>query len=77
VWTNGEKLVVTSTKNGGVLIWNQFPTKDDQSAAILLKGGGRLGSARHVTSDGKSLIVGSHNARVEGQPEVPRAPTNV
>ncbi|MBI4199405.1 MAG: hypothetical protein HY535_02895 [Chloroflexi bacterium] len=68
VWTNGEKVVITSTQGGAVLIWNQFPTKDNQPADILLRGGGKLGTPRHVTSDGNSLIVGDHNARVEGQP---------
>jgi len=69
LWTNGEKLVVSSTGGGAVLIWNQFPTKDNQPADILLKGGGKMGTPRQVTSDGKSLIVGDHNARVEGQSE--------
>jgi len=68
VWTNGEKLVVSSTQHGGILIWNTFPTKSDQPADLLLKGGGKIGTPRHITSDGKSLIVGDHNARVEGQP---------
>ncbi|MBI2164780.1 MAG: hypothetical protein HYU29_00010 [Chloroflexi bacterium] len=66
VWTNGEKLAVSSSRS--VLIWNTFPTKDNQPADLLLKGGGKLGTPRQVTSDGRSLIVGDHNAVVEGQP---------
>ncbi|MBI4311172.1 MAG: hypothetical protein HY681_05255, partial [Chloroflexi bacterium] len=69
LWTNGEKLVVTSTQGGAVLIWNRFPTVDNQPADILLKGGGKMGTPRQITSDGRSLIVGDHNARVEGQSE--------
>ncbi|MBI4454273.1 MAG: hypothetical protein HY644_00055 [Acidobacteria bacterium] len=69
VWTDGQKLVVSSTAGGGVLIWNQFPFRDDQPADILLTGGGKLGTPRHISSDGRSLLVGDHNARVEGQPE--------
>ena len=68
VWTNGEKLVVSSTGTSNVLIWNQFPTKDNQPADIVLAGQGKIGTPRHITSDGKSLIVGDHNAKVEGQP---------
>lgn len=66
VWTNGEKLALTSTRGGGVLIWNAFPTKDDQPADLVLKGGGHLGTPRQITSDGKALIIGDHNPRAPG-----------
>jgi len=70
VWTNGEKLVVSNTWGGSsVLIWNTFPTRDNQPADIVLRGGGDIGTPRHITSDGNCLIVGDHNARVEGQSE--------
>lgn len=69
IWTNGEKMAISSTMGGAVLIWNQFPTRDDQPADIILTGGGKIGTPRHITSDGESLIVGDHNAKVEGQPE--------
>ena len=40
VWTDGEKLVVSNTWGGGsVLIWNSFPTQDDQPADIVLTAG--------------------------------------
>lgn len=69
VWTDGQKMAITSTRGGGVLIWNEFPTEDNEEADILLKGGGDLGTPRHITSDGNCLIVGDHNAKVEGRPE--------
>ena len=67
VWTNGEKLAVTSTKRKAVLIWNEFPTVDNQPPDITLTGGD-MGTPRQITSDGESLIVGDHNARVPGRP---------
>ena len=63
VWTNGEKLVVTSTSGGYVLIWNTFPTRNNQPADIYLTAGGDMGTPRTITSDGNSLIVGDHNAK--------------
>ncbi|MEM4723783.1 MAG: hypothetical protein QXP01_02090, partial [Candidatus Hadarchaeum sp.] len=69
VWTNGQKLVVSNTWCGAsVLIWNTFPTRDNQPADIVLTGRGDMGTPRHITSDGNCLIVGDHNARVEGEP---------
>ena len=67
VWTDGTKLAITSTKQSGVLIWNSFPNRDNQSADILLTGNGSLGTPRQITSDGNSLIIGDHNAEVDGQ----------
>jgi len=63
VWTDGEKLVVTSTMSGMVLIWNSFPTRANQTADLVLTGGGQIGTPRTITSDGRHLIVGDHNAR--------------
>lgn len=65
VWTNGGKLVMTSTRGGGILIWNKFPAKDGQPADILLKGNGKIGTPRTITSNGKFLIVGDHNSRID------------
>lgn len=64
VWTDGTKLVVGATADGLVLIWNTFPTQDNQPADIYLQGS--LGTPRNVTSDGTRLIVGDHNPRVSG-----------
>lgn len=67
VWTNGLKLVVTGTGSANVVIWNTFPTSDDVPPDIALTGGGKLGTPRMITSNGSSLIVGDHNARVPGK----------
>jgi len=64
LWTDGEKLAVSNTRGGTVLIWNRFPSRDDQPADLLLSGGGALGTPRTITSDGRSLIVGDHNPRM-------------
>jgi hypothetical protein len=64
VWTDGKKLAVTSTGNGIVLLWNSFPTQNDQPADIYLTGNGNLGTPRTITSDGDHLIVSDHNAKV-------------
>lgn len=61
VWTDGERLAITSTRGGWLLIWNTFPEVDDQPADLLLTGGGHMGTPRTITSDGNSLIVGDHN----------------
>jgi len=66
VWTDGEKLVVSSTSGGYVLIWSTFPNRDNQPADLYLTGGGNMGTPRTITSDGKSLIVGDHNAKNTG-----------
>lgn len=64
VWTDGEKLVVGSTASSTVLIWNSFPTQDNQPADIYLKGD--FGTPRSITCDGTHLLVGDHNPRVSG-----------
>ncbi|MBI4369656.1 MAG: hypothetical protein HY547_05440 [Elusimicrobia bacterium] len=60
VWTDGKKLIVVSTRGGWILIWNDFPTSENMAADIILTG---LGTPRQITSDGRSLIVGDHNAK--------------
>jgi len=35
VWTDGERVVVTSTTDSSVLIWNSFPTKNNQAANLV------------------------------------------
>ncbi len=67
VWTDGKKLAVSSTSNGIVLLWNSFPTRNDQPADIYLTGKGAMGTPRTITSDGNHLIVGDHNAKVATQ----------
>jgi hypothetical protein len=63
IWTDGEKMAISSTSGGYVLIWNSFPTRDDQPADLYLTAGGDMGTPRTITSDGKHLIVGDHNAK--------------
>ena len=63
VWSDGNKLAVASTGGSRVLIWNTFPTKDNQPASISLSGVGNvhIGTPRQITSDGTHLIIGDHN----------------
>lgn len=63
VWTNGEKLVVAATGGQGVLIWNTFPTQNNQPADIVLDLPKYFGTPRTVGSDGKNLVIGDHNAK--------------
>ena len=66
VWTDGRRLAVSNTTIGSVLIWNNFPTADDQPADVLLTGSGAMGTPRQITSDGTTLLVGDHNAMASG-----------
>ncbi|MCX8031925.1 MAG: hypothetical protein N3B14_00785 [Thermoleophilia bacterium] len=66
VWTDGKRLVVSSTEGGYVLVWNTFPTRDNQPADFTLTASGKFGTPRHITSDGTCLIVGDHNAKDTG-----------
>jgi hypothetical protein len=61
VWTDGRKLIVTSTMARQVLIWKEFPKRDNQPPDIILKLP-EFGTPRSIGSDGKRLIVGDHNA---------------
>ncbi len=36
VWTDGEKVAVTSTTDSSVLIWNAFPSKNNQIADLII-----------------------------------------
>lgn len=61
VWSNGEKLVVSSTKGGQIFIWNTLPTSDNQKPDITIKLDD-IGTPRNIISDGNTLAVGDHNA---------------
>ena len=61
VWTNGEKLIVTKTLGSSVLIWNTFPTTNNQEPDIVLHLKD-FGTPRTIGSDGTNLIIGDHNA---------------
>lgn len=63
VWTNGEKLIVTSTREGSVLIWNSFPTVNNQNPDLVMINDD-FGTPRNIESDGSSyLFIGDHNAK--------------
>lgn len=59
VWTDGQRLVVAFGE-GALLIWNQFPTRDNQPADLRLTAGGKLNDPLHVISNGRSLMVDEH-----------------
>lgn len=61
-WTDGKRLIVTSTGARTVLIWNAFPSQNDQPADISITLPGKLGTPRTIGSDGKHLVIGDHNA---------------
>ncbi len=63
VWTNGNMLMATCTHGSAVLVWKTFPTRDNQPPDLILRNPA-FGTPRSITSDGKSLIVDDHNARV-------------
>ncbi len=62
VWTDGEKLIVTSTAASQVLIWDSFPTQNNQKSDIVIQLPDRFGTPRSIGSDGKHLSIGDHNA---------------
>lgn len=66
IWTNGQKLVVTSTAGAQVLIWNNLPTSDNQPADFILQLPD-FGTPRSVGSNGNNLVIGDHNAFREKQ----------
>ncbi len=61
VWTDGTKMIVTSTSAGHVLIWNQIPTSNDDRADISLQSDD-FGTPRTIGCDGTHLVIGDHNA---------------
>ena len=67
VWTNGEKVVITSTAGKSVLIWNSFPTQNDQNPDLILTNDD-FGTPRNIETDGETyLIIGDHNAKGTGR----------
>ena len=70
IWTDGSKLAITNTGAGSVLIWNTFPTSNNQSADILLTGNGNFGTPRQLTSNGEFFMVGDHNSKESGASEI-------
>ncbi len=66
VWSDGEKLVATSTATSTALVWNRFPERGGQPPDLRLRAGGMFGTPRTITSNGRQLIIGDHNARPAG-----------
>ena len=67
VWTNGEKLIVANTRSGNIMIWNSFPTINDQPPDVILTNDD-FGTPRNIESDGETyLIIGDHNAKGTGR----------
>lgn len=65
VWTNGEKLIVTGTTAGTLLIWNTLPNSERDMPDIAIEG---LGTVRTIVTDGESyLICGDHNIEENGR----------
>ncbi len=67
VRTDGEKLIAVATGSAKVLIWNSFPTKNNQPADISLAIPDSFGTPRTIGSDGEHLVVGDHNVKVKGK----------
>ncbi len=67
VWTDGQKLAVSSTQSASVLIWNKFPTSGNEQPDLILTAEGKMGTPRGITSNGEYLIVADHNAKTNTQ----------
>jgi hypothetical protein len=67
VWTDGAKLAVVATHGSAVLIWNQMPTRDNQSPDLVLRPS-VAGTPRNVTSDGRFFAVSDHNNGPRSRP---------
>jgi hypothetical protein len=67
VWTNGQKLVVSSME--GAKIWNSFPPNSSQSADFTLTANGEFGTPRTITSNGDFLMIGDHNSKASNGPQ--------
>lgn len=65
VWTDGEKLIATSTFDRTVLIWNSLPTRDNQDPDVTISVEG-FGTPRSIASDGRHLVIGDHNGFGDG-----------
>ncbi len=73
VWTDGERLVATATHGGAILIWHRWPASDDQMPDLVVADPA-LGTPRAIVSDGQSLIVDDHNAKLPASTPPPGAP---
>ena len=61
VWSDGERLVVTDTREGRILVWESFPSgAGDGPDHVTLRPAG-VGTPRNITSDGRSFLIGDEN----------------
>lgn len=68
VWTDGTKLAVVATRGAAVLVWNTFPTRDQQPPDFILRPEG-AGTPRNITSDGKTFFaLSDHNFGERSRP---------
>ena len=61
VWSDGKSLVVTDTRIGNILTWNNFPS-DSSAKPDSISNPNGVGTPRNITSDGKSFLIGDENA---------------
>lgn len=61
IWTDGSKLICTSTANGYILVWNELPTESDLYPDNIIYCNG---TPRTIITDGKYLVVGDHNVDI-------------
>ncbi len=61
VWTDGERLVATSTGGRAILFWNRLPVRGNEPPDFVIRHEA-IGTPRTITSDGQRLIIGDHNA---------------
>jgi hypothetical protein len=61
VWSDGERLVVTDTRAGRILVWETFPTGPDDGPDHVTRQPPGVGTPRNITSDGSSFLIGDEN----------------
>lgn len=68
VWTDGQRLAAVATHGAAVLLWNSFPTRDNQPPDAIFRPQG-AGTPRNITSDGQSFFaLSDHNYGAASQP---------
>ena len=65
IWSDGSRLIATSTFSGKVAVWNSFNDAENGGYADTVIETG--GTPRTIITDGDYLIVGDHNINMDGQ----------
>jgi len=78
VWSDGERLVVTDTRAGRILVWEAFPTGPGDGPDHVTRQPAGVGTPRNITSDGRSFLIGDENGSQsscwsDGGPPAPNA----